>query len=271
MDRVLRNTSPVVQAVFTVDGSPIDAGSVMATVTRDDGAVLVVGSPATQASAGTYQIPLSMSETGVLDVLSIDWAGTIGGQPQTITTTIEVVGGFLFTIAQAQARSEFNGLSASEIAALRTYAEQELENACGVAFVPRYARTSVFATGDPIGLPHANIRAIRSVTVDGTALAAGDLASVRQVGGYVTFPRWWCSTQVTVSYEHGADFPPAAVTQAALDIAATQVTSSASGIDPRTERIITDDGVLVFGGGGASSFGLPSVDRVISTYALPGV
>jgi hypothetical protein len=50
-----------------------------------------------------------------------------------------------------------------------------------------------------------------------------------------------------------------------LDYARFLLTQDTS-IDSRAERLVTDDGTLVFGGGAT---GLPSVDRVIGSYRIP--
>jgi hypothetical protein len=71
----------------------------------------------------------------------------------------------------------------------------------------------------------------------------------------------------SVGFEHGMDRPPEPVRAAALDYARFLLTQDQS-IDSRAERLVTDDGTLVFGGGAT---GLPSVDRVIDSYRLPAI
>src|SRR5687767_3322430 len=103
MDRILRGTTATVSATFSVDGTGVDPVPDTATVqiTRDNGTVLVATTLAASVTGqpGKFEFALTTAETALLDTLTATWVSSLG----TVETTIEVVGGFLFTIAQARA------------------------------------------------------------------------------------------------------------------------------------------------------------------------
>jgi hypothetical protein len=143
LDAVETNTTPLVSFTYAVDGVATDPvpDSATVTITRADGTVLHTNAATTNAGTGVFTYSLSVSDTSLLDVLTLEWhIGT-----QTFTTKIEVQGGFYFTISEALAIRDLVGKSPSEIAAVRTLAEQAFEDAAGVAFVPRYERVDDYA------------------------------------------------------------------------------------------------------------------------------
>src|SRR5262249_41990024 len=102
-----------------------------------------------------------------------------------------------------------------------------------------------------------------------TALTAGDIAGLSvSASGFVVGYRWPSGYgNVSVGYEHGLDEPDEQVRAAALDWGRFMLTQDQS-IDSRADRLVTDDGTLVFSAGGT---GLPGVDRVLDAYALPAI
>src|SRR2546421_1634830 len=150
MDRVLQNTAAVIQNTFYVDGVPTDATAVTVTITRDDGTILVNAGATVHGTTGVYTYTLTTAHTGLLDSLTAAWTGTIGGVAQTVKTYVEIVGGFLFSIADARARSTLADTvtyPTANIVAARTWAETEIQNACGISFVPRYASEVLNGSG----------------------------------------------------------------------------------------------------------------------------
>jgi hypothetical protein len=276
--RVLWGTSATIAATFSVDGADTDPSPDQATLqlVRAVGTdVLPPLTSTTPGGTGVFTRALTPTQTAQLDSLRALWTATIGS-PQTIETRVEVVGGFLFSTPEGIART---GLTAAAVAQLRTAVEQDLERACrGLAFVPRYhlERRPVPRRGSRLRLSHGPVRSVRSVTIAGQAWSASQLATLNLGEGcWVESPYGWFAPwgpqSVVIGYEYGLDAPERTVTDAALTLAAAKAAEGSTGIDPRATQIVTQDGTLVLAPSDGSSFGLPSVDRVVNRWALPMV
>jgi hypothetical protein len=276
MERVLQATAPTVYGRFYVDGVGTDPTPDTATVeiTRADGTVLVASTAATNVAGlgneGLFSFPLTTTHTALLDRLTVRWTSNLG----TVTTYVEVAGGFLFSTAEALADSELDGKDAADIAAARTKAERKLEQLCGVAFVPRYEREritgSVRVNAWNLQLKWSNVRSIRSASVAGTALTAAELLTVVPNGGWLYYPAGWATGawgavgDITVSYEHGLDSPPPDGDRACLRLAKHYLTDWTA--DDRALRLDTEAGsyVMAVAGRGGSHVGIPEVDEFIN-------
>lgn len=276
MDRVLQNTPATISETWYQGDAIADPGAVTVTVTRDDGTQLATGSAAPGTSplptqARTFQ--LTATHTSLLDYLTVTWqSATLGS----LTTRIEVVGDFLFTIADMRKRLPDATLYPSDdIAAARTWAETEIENACGIAFVPRYGRETLNGSGAQRLEPKwPRIRTLRGAVVDGVPMSTADLAGVVvELERFLTRPygywRPWVSN-VLIRYEHGLDSPPPGITAAAIELARYKLINDAgqATIDPRADRVITEDGTITLGLAGINGrFGIPTVDAAIDAWS----
>lgn len=262
VDRVLQNTPATLTATWSVDGVATDPTpqTVTVDVFRANGTQIVTAAAATRTGTGVYALELDTANTALLDQLTARWTSSLGA----LTTTIEVVGGFLFSTAQAQQVPALSGLTAGQLRQLRTSVEQLIEDQLEVAFVPRYAREALVGTGSVVlPLSQPRVRAIRSATVDGIALDAaavtvGYRAAVTQVG-------WATGSAVVVEYEHGYDRPPQPVTDGALLIAEARApaASDAVRVDPRVTRVTTPEGTMIYGGG---RFGHHDAEVLLAPY-----
>jgi hypothetical protein len=268
MNRVLISTPATISESWYQGTTIQDPGAVTVTVKSDDGTTIATGAAGgTGAAPRTFQ--LTATHTAQLDRLTVSWAsGTLG----TLTTIVEVAGDFLFTINDARAA----GLAAvdfddDQVAATRVRVEQALEDTCGLAFVPRYDRAVIFPRGMWLRVGRPYLRRVRwaSTLVGGitTTLAPSSITALQInpsgfIGGYAWPYRYGT---VTIGYEHGMDRPPEPVKAAALEYARFLLTQDQS-IDSRAERLVTDDGTLIFGGGAT---GIPAVDRIIDAYRVP--
>jgi hypothetical protein len=271
VDRVKQNTAVTISNTWYADGVVVDPGAVTIGVTRDDGTVLVAAGTATGgggAAARTFN--LTTTHTGLLDVLTATWTSPTRGLD---TTRHEIVGDFLFTVAQARAVSPLGNTATYTTQAItdaRTMVETALEDACGVAFVPRYKRERVSGMGGTqLLLSMPRVRAIRSVTLDGVAVT--DAATIVNVGsGVAYYPTGWTRGygNYEVAYEHGHDYPPPRVSQAALLWCKAHLVKGP--IDDRTTSFSTDDGTFALATPGlrGSWTGIPEVDAVIQQYGM---
>lgn len=270
MQRIVVNRSATLPKdfAFTPTGTPTVA------VTRDDGTAVTVGTVLATADPTVFEYTIPSTSNTQLDILTETWTAVSGGQSQTFTDTIEVAGGVLFTIDQARALKPLNDTTmypTAKIIEARTMVESALEDACGVAFVPRFKRQWVSGNGRSTILLAPKARAIRSVTLDDTAVSNALTDTMRVMPtGEVYYPSWWQTgyANYEVAYEHGYDSPPPRVSQAALLWAKTFLVSGP--IDARTTSMSTEDGTFSLATPGlrGSHTGIPEVDAVIQQYAL---
>jgi hypothetical protein len=280
IQRILQGTGDTLSVQVTVaeagtDPTP-DAAAV--TVTRADGTVVTAAATAQNGPAGTFMYPLIPAETALLDVLTATWTVTLAGQPQTLVTRAEVVGGHHFTLAELRAMAplgDTNAYPTGRLVEARAEAEDFLETECGRAFVPRYWRGTV---GDVRSWPFPDVRRVREVRApDGTAWSAVDLDYMNTGWGY---PGRWAARRRgrwTVALEHGMDACPPYVARASRLLARNVLTgnASASMLDERATSVTYADAGLTYGlvtGGvrGAAS-SIPEVNVVVDQYGTAAV
>lgn len=273
------------RAVFYSDGVATDLdGACTATVTRPDG-TQITGSPFTAShvnptGSGTYEFTLPQ-QTEVI-AYDVTWAGAIGGVATSVTTHIEVVGIFLYTLAAMRAVKVAGGTPFTDTAAFpnqtlldrRAEVTLDFEARTGYSFVPRFAREVLDGDGtDALMLRQLRCSKLLSVTIDGTAQSVGDftLASSGvlswKMGG------WFSTAQrqnVVVEYRYGWDqSPPAVSTVALLRTAMLLQPSQFAG----AVTVTTPDGASYsysqagqsFQGGGTRHYGWPDIDACLNS------
>ncbi len=272
MQRELVNTQVALTATFEVAGVATAPTPNTATVTirTDDGTAIVTAAAATPGAAGVFTYTLAAGVNDQLDILTVEWTSALG----TIRTAVQIVGGFLFTVAQARAIDPLQDTSAyptSAVLAARTAVEDDLEHACGVAFVPRYSRASFSGHGSSTLILPPRTTAVRSVSLDGAAISAGALADLLVLPtGELHSPTGWTAgfSNYEIAFEHGWAYPPPAATEAALTWAKNKLVQGP--IDDRTTAFTTDDGTFSMATPGmrGSVSGIPVVDSFIQQYDL---
>ncbi len=181
-----------------------------------------------------------------------------------------------FTVAELRAQdSELANtvkFPDSRLETARVDAEEEIEHAADVAFVPRTASETVSGRGSPhIYASRYRVRAITAAVIDGAAVT--DLSTIRVVGSRrlrrdAGWP--WGDRNIELTYLHGYDQPPRRIKRAALILAKEWLLEGP--ITQRATQIATGDGGVtnlatpgVFG----SIVGLPEVDAAIRFYSEP--
>src|SRR5881628_1328803 len=122
MDRILQGTASTISVIVDQDGVPTNPSpdSALVTITRANGTVLVANAGTSDTGTGSFAYTLNPTQTATLDRLTAVWSVTVGGVAQTLTTRVEVVGGFVFSLADFKARPDV---------ASGTYTTQQLANA----------------------------------------------------------------------------------------------------------------------------------------------
>lgn len=224
IDQILRNTGAQLSNTFYVNGAAQDAdGAVTVVATSADGTELANEQADDDvASDGKYE--WTMPPQADLTRLTMKWTGTFSGTQVTATTYAEIVGGFLFTLAEARA---FKTSLANEvkypnstIIDVREEIAQLFENFCRVSFIPRYRRDVLDGDGKrAIYLPRREVRTIQSLTEDGTALTDGTDYYSYENGRLARWNATWSNLtpkNVVVDYEHGFEIPPGPIVRCAL-------------------------------------------------------
>lgn len=270
---ILRNTSATISATLSVDGTETDPSPDSATVTviRDDGTELVAETAAADGGTGVFTYQLSPSETAQVDVLRAAWKMTVAGQEQTLATFHPIVGGYLCPLAAISEAVVAAGGSAPDVEDLRRRrdeAERALEDACGVAFRPSYAREILRGDGRADLLLHRpQARTILATSFAGEAL---DLDELELVGDVVRRSAGWTRDAiVSIAYEHGYSSPPEPITRAAVALAAFYFENSTD----RVSRFREDDQEvwLTVGGIGNAETSIPEVNQAIRAYGFPRI
>jgi hypothetical protein len=293
--QLLRLTSARPQVTFTVNGAPLDLDSGVPTVvaTKPDGSVFspaLTASHVGAANSGMYEVAYP-AQTEVTRT-RLDWTGTIGGLAQTLTSWVEVVGAYLFTISELRGYA-MPGSGTKLFTDPVKYPDTRLHQAraatlgrfataLGVSPVPRHAReVHSLGSGGQLIVRELAARKLLSVTLAGAAQATSGYhltpaGVVLPVTGY-TLGAWGASGigVAVVEYEHGRDGVDDDGRDAALQYAAAKLAPSAftSGTS-----YTTPDGVTVayepseVGRGGFVRFtGLREVDRYLNLHATANI
>lgn len=279
----------IVCAIRDADGElTAPAGTVTVTITRDDGTIVATDRATTQAEdaegeiVGLYTAGLTAAETADLDVLTCVWADDIDPR---VTTQVEIVGGYYFSVADARA---FDRSLASDgtytdagIRAARREVEDECERITRCAWVPRYGTgtAAVPCLGSKTAvLPVFAVRRLRSVTsvygsieteLDVDGISVTEWGELRRASG---FP----GDRLEVAFEWGTDGPPSDLRHAALTRLRSRLNMENTAVPDRaTSFSLQAGGVWTLAQPGRAGFdtGLPEVDAVYQRYSkkLPGI
>jgi hypothetical protein len=257
-----------------------EAGSLVTPTTpftvgvEDGGGAAVLAPTAATGITGGIAYEATYGVMDDLDTYTCTWTGMIGAAAKEWTSIVEVAGGYLFEISEMRAFdpafADASKYSDAKMRAARTAAEQRLERACRVAFVPRARRLTL--TGDDtasLRLPDNALRGVTSLAVDGVAFTADELDAldVREWGrvsrtdGLV----FDSGAVIAIFYEHGADYPDSPVVQAAMLLAREYLVRSA--LSSRATVEATDVGFFrVSVASPDRPTGLPEVDAVIADF-----
>lgn len=287
----IRAGSPATLTVVLTDqdGEPRAAvGGVTLHVTRANGNdVVAAGAAATPTGdVGAFSFALSAAQTAALDWLTCTWTEASGG---VYVTTVEVVGGFYFSIADARNADrrlrDVAKFPDADLLRVRQEVEQECERITGRAFVPRYARRVLDGDGgDTLMVRETDLRLVRSLSVSGLVYSSTFWVanpSGRIVIGSRSRLNWqsddWSPAMhfwrgranVVVDYEYGWDSPPADLQAAALARLRDRLVVDKTNIPARATVQNTPDGSfsLYTAGLRGASTNNPDVDAVYASYA----
>jgi len=284
--RILRGVAATITvSLLDQDGEPTSvSGALTVDVTAADGTVVATAG-ATVTDGGDPPIySYSLAAQSQLGLLTFVWKD--GGVAR-ITTQVDVVGGFFFTVAEARA---FDTAITTDLAndakvqAVRREVEDECEYITGAAWVPRYARERYNAQWGQSSLLLENWapRTIRSVwayddattytaftTAELAALTVTEYGLLQRRDGNVWSPcnpRGW-----EIEYEYGYDAPPPDLKHACLTRLRSRLYMENTGIPDRAISFVpAEGGNFTIATPGRSGFdtGIPDVDAVYQRYSV---
>lgn len=276
MLRIKQRTS----GVYVLTASAISDGGVAQVVsdptiivTDGSGAVIDSGTPIIDETTLTYALDATLLPH--LDTYEVHWLGQIGGNDWSWTDTLEIVGGYLFEIADLRlldtAFTDTTKYPSSLIAQTRIAVEQTMEGekAGNVAFVPRGKRAKVDGTDKSyIILPDYEVREIYSLKINGVALTQDQLNAllldddrIYAVSGF--FPKG--KRNIEIHYEHGRDHAVYPISRAARLLAREYLVKSQ--VPGRaTATSIGDQMYRITIAGRDGVTGLPEVDAAIEQH-----
>lgn len=277
-DSLLVGAGGTVSTTFYDGETEVEPDSVAVTVTGDDGTVFHAAEAGT-IDPVTFEVSFDLSGAAVAEVdrLSVSWVGDFGGTDRTVTTRVDVVGGFHVPLAKIRNLPDLADqvrFPTQLLIDARSWWESKCEEVTGRAWVPRFGRHSFAGDGTTQAiLPHWPIQAILSASVNDATVSVADL-TVNDIGTLVhasgTFsrPARWGVDNVTVRYRYGYDALPSELEEAALTAIRWKVIQHYESA-PSRERFSQADEFgttrFVLPGKGRPT-GIPEVDEVLARY-----
>lgn len=283
-ERMLRNSAATVFVTFYGGETAIDAdGDVTDTVKRADGTTLLTDTASHEGPAGSGRYSELIPSQANLNSLTISWTGLFSGVSTTLESTLDIVGGFYFSIAELRAYDSALTLarfSTAELAEKRVMVEDEFEDICGRAFVPRFARETGLRGegGTQFWLGKPDVLAITKLVVDGvdklaawvtTGLITRDNDNgqvLNLTGDAISLSS---ADSVEIEYEYGYRTTPVPIKEAAMKRARGFLLGRNATIDERaTVMSIPDFGTfnLSTPGQRGANTGIPDIDVVLNRY-----
>ncbi|MCK9629943.1 MAG: IPT/TIG domain-containing protein [Bacteroidales bacterium] len=187
--------------------------------------------------SATLAVAVAPAGTGTVNVTLTTAGGTSAAASYTY-------GSVLFSVAEARAFDKLQLASATTypaaaIAAKESEIRAAFEKICGVAFVPTTVTTEAY-DGDgsaSLILRNHRVTAVTAISIDGTALTAGELSTTDYSGGLAIDALTGVVTRrsgifasgrqnVLVSYTHGWASVPAMIKRAALIVCINEMKTS---------------------------------------------
>ncbi len=239
------------------DGEPADPSDLSVEVVSDiTGETVFEGSVTSTGGEATAKVD---NEALLLGGYTAIWTGTLSGEETYLETPFEVVGGYLFEVADMRAFDDaYASESAERIGDAREWATERAEAFAGVAFAPRVSIEEVELRDGKAYLSWPRIRRIVAVEVDGdpyTGASDFDRGPRARTVRLESSGRW-----ARIAYEHGYDRTPEPVKHAAILLANEWLTSN---LASRATGESTDVGFLRYTYATEDDIGIPEVTAVL--------
>ncbi len=267
--RILKGRPLNLSHTFLDDETPLALSAVTVTL-RDSQGVTVTTAGATDGGEGLWTVSLPMQPLGVY---TAEWDGGTAVDE----TTVEVVGGFLFSIPEVRESDDYladaTKFPAAEIAHYREVVEREFERISSRSFTTRvkdFTFTSDGTREQFALIPDA--QAIESAWINDVAVADVTAWEVSSLGK-ITSPELAvkCDDRVRVRVRYGFTTPPVDISRVGMVRLRSLLAAESSGIPDRATTWQPQEGGtfrLATPGMGKSKTGIPEVDSALADYSL---
>lgn len=293
--RVQRTAATTITHVFCAPGTETltdPTGTPTYVVTNSAGATVASGN-GTVVGSGTGAVTVPLAGQATLDLLTVAITATVAGASVTEYDTVEVVGGFFFTLAEGRASdaslADTSDYPTTALEAARAATEWECEQICDRSFVQRFAYVTLDGTGtstlllrgpdedrsfrDYVSL--SSVSMATEVDTTFTAFTVGELADIavapdgtmRRASGNIFTAGW---SNVRAGYVYGRNRGlPADLKNAALIRFRTLANTFRSGIPDRATSFTTvEGGTYRIAQEAAYRTGIPAVDAAYTRYSF---
>lgn len=291
LERILRNTAATVSITFYNGANAVEAdGAVTVIAKRADGSTLLNTTATNDPAVGVYSVVIPSQSD--LNILTLTWTGTFTGTQISLQSTVEIVGGFYFSLAELRSYdsslANTTKYTTSMLIDARNQVETEFEDICGRAFVPRFNREIGIETDpddDMIWLEKPELIKFLSFKVVGTdylswftngymvrdKYSPKGIKIYRDAFGLFAFDPMYYPNPIIVEYEYGMTQVPLPIKQKALKRAKTFLSGMNSTLDERALTMtLPDIGTINLATPGVrgSETGIPDIDVVLRRYSL---
>lgn len=284
VERVLRNTAATISVTFYNGSTAVEADGVVNVVAKKADSTTLLSTAATNDPAvGVYSVVIPPQAN--LNLLTLTWSGTFSGTAISIESNVEIVGGFLFSIAEL--RNSDTALTITRfpnqsLIDARLTVESEFEDICHRAFVPRFAAEYVNGEWiDEVWLSKPEPLRITKISNGSTVYDASGWETSRYLRRdrealhrlLLSGPALALAylTDTYIEYEYGMAQVPIPIKDKAIRRAKLNLLGMASTIDPRaTTMILPDIGSVNLATPGMRGLetGIPDIDVVLRRYTL---
>lgn len=293
--RVQRTAAATIRHTFYAPGTETltdPTGTPTYAVTNAAGATVASGN-ATVVGGGTGAVTVALAGQASLDLLTVAITATVAGASTTEYDSVEVVGGFFFSVPEGRASdsslADTDKYSTADLEWARAATEWECERICDRAFVQRYAYITLDGTGSSelvLAGPDEDrslrdfqvLRSVAMATEVDTTFVAFTVAQLADVAvapdGTARRSSWdiwtWGRSNVRIGYEYGRGHGiPPDLKRAALTRFRTWANVARSGIPDRTTSYTAaDGGTYRLALPGAYRTGIPDVDAIYTGYSF---
>ncbi len=256
------------------DGEPADPGVTTVSVVSGAGTAIVTDQPTDGTNTEPRTYDLAAADNQTLDLLDVSWKDA---SSNVVSTIVDVVGGYFFSISEARAMEgslvDTTSYPDADLIGARWEVESRFEQIVGLAMVPRYRKATVVGTSrSNLVVTDSHIRSVRSVRFyndrdNYTILPDSSLARITfdPERAVLCYPSGWYSTgTVVVEYEHGLDTLPRVLKRHAITYLRHLLNQNRSGIPDRAERYqAVEGGTYFLSMPGPDRTGIPEVDAAL--------
>ena len=267
MNRVLQNTPNVIYVEMYVGETLTDAdGTVTVTVKNALGVTIATGNATNEpSSVGLYSFALPAQSQ--VSLLTVTWAGTFGGNAGSVIQEYQVVGKFLFSLADLRAMDGLDNVTefpTTKLISVRDEVNDLFIGYCHTAWGNTYRRQTIDTIySDRVFTDRGPLTEVISVTCNGSAVTPSGFDRAGEIRG--SFVPGFQNT--VVEYVYGHETLDRFVSRAGLRLALYWLLNNESSIPDRARMLTTEWGTWQLTNATEDFItGLPEVDAILNRF-----